>query len=138
MASSARPNERDTRIGAPDGLHLPGILPEPDVVEGQERDWTPEELAVLDDLNESMPPEDHEETTDREAVSNSPRMAHPRAKLPWWYGALFFAGAALLCFAAAAFKSNAGTRLLFAVVGVVFAWLAGQSWRHRSTKAPPV
>jgi hypothetical protein len=131
------PARDSTRIGTAAGLHLPGILPEPDVIEAQDGDWTSQEQALLDDLDRTLPAEDHEAPVGDNGTGAGTlpvELTRQRAQLPWWYGSLFFAGAALSCFGAAWFAVPLLQRAIFLVAGVAFVWFAGQSWRSRKRK----
>jgi hypothetical protein len=123
------------RVGTARGLRLPGILPEPGVIEPEGDELSAAERAVLADLDGALPPEDHDAGTAVDPGSLEPlRQERPRSHVPWWLGSLFFAAAGSASLGAAAMDGPMWRTLLFAAVGVVWFWMAWQSWRNRSTK----
>lgn len=125
----------DARTGTARGLRLPGILPEPGVIESDGDDLTVKDQAILADLAWALPAEDREATDDAQAPAKSNRLERPRAQVPWWLGSLFFTAAGLASVGAAAMDGPVWRRILFLAVGIVFFRLAWQSWRNRLVPA---
>jgi hypothetical protein len=114
-----RPARDSTTVGGPEGLHLPGILPEPEVVEATGEPSESDRL-VLEDLAQALPPEDREETGDGQDGAEPVDLPRPRAQLPWWYAAVFLGGAGVgLLVTALSSGGGQPLRLTFALVGLV-------------------
>jgi hypothetical protein len=74
-----RPASESTTVGSPQGVHQPGILPEPAVVEEAEGEPHPGERLVLEDLADALPSEDRDTDVAPEGVAEPVEL--PRERL---------------------------------------------------------
>ena len=139
---TTRPEARDSApFGSAHGLHLPGILPEPDVILAEGEELTASEKEVLRDLEEALPEEDRalvEAPAGGQAEVAPVALDRQRAQFPWWYALLFFAANApiLMLFAIFGDGLAVGVRIGFALASLVLLTLAGKAWRNRPRAQP--
>jgi hypothetical protein len=79
-----RPARASTTLGSPQGIHRPGILPEPAVVEEATGEPTAGERLLLEDLAEALPSEDRDAGAAPDGTAEPVELPRERLQFRSW------------------------------------------------------